>query len=160
MKHEYRSSGARRKIDDVSSFIKLCLNVKQEKRPEVEKLLTHRLFGGSFENVEMQQSAIDIWNQGLSISEIIREKRSDLIAKGYEEEDVVNDAELSESEVTNRANSFLVHSALYPEDVKKDNDLEEGQIAVAPIVKNEKSKIDESEIFCLDLIVGSPERYN
>ena len=48
------------KIDSVISFIKSCLVIAPEKRPDIKLLQMHELFGGSFKNMELEHNE-DVW---------------------------------------------------------------------------------------------------
>lgn len=51
--------------EDVLNFITCCLNIVPEKRPSVQKLQEHKLFGGTW---QYTYSQVDIWkNKGEAI---------------------------------------------------------------------------------------------
>ena len=54
------------KVDSVIGFIKCCLVIVPEKRPGIELLQKHELFGGSFKNIELEHNE-DIWCKTIDV---------------------------------------------------------------------------------------------
>lgn len=158
--HGFSPSEARKKVDDALNFIKLCLNVIPEKRPEAQQLLTHRLLGGCLENIEPQQPENDIWKKALKTSEveaIIEKYKSDIAIQNSNEKFMSNEPVMSAPKAIKSANYFV---PLFNEDVRSDGDSTSVVEVDALLDKSNNEISDFSDDLCLDWIFDAEAKHS